>query len=61
MKLGSGNRLALFDPTDGAKEAIILNPGSAAGSRINGPLRIPPAGDLDMGDFTNGPKPDGSN
>lgn len=61
MKLDSGNRLSLFDPTDRAKTAIFLNPDPAVGSRINGPLRIPRAGDLDMGIFTNGPKPDGSN
>ena len=61
MKLGSGNRLTLCDPVDATKAAIVLNPNPAIGSRINGPVRIPPAGDLDMGSFTNGPKPDDSN
>ena len=61
MKLESGNRLTLFDPAVPEKAAILLNPDPAVGSRINGALRIPPAGDLDMGIYKNGPKPDGSN
>ena len=61
MKLDSGNALTLFDPADATKAAILLNPNPAVGSRINGALRLPPAGDLSMGDFMNGPRPDGSN
>lgn len=61
MKLDSGNRLTLFDPQDATKAAILLDPDPAVGSRINGPLRVAPGGDLSMGPYTNGPKPDGSN
>lgn len=53
MKLGSGNTLTLFDPWDSTHAPIILNP--AGRSRFDGPIRIEPQGDLDMGEFRHGP------
>ena len=53
MKLGSGNALSLFDPWDPTYAPITLNP--AGRSRFDGPIRIEPQGDLDMGVFRHGP------
>ena len=62
MLLASGDHsLSLYAPTNPTLPAIVFNPDPAVGSRVNGPLRVAPAGDLGMGDFTSGPKPDGSN
>jgi hypothetical protein len=53
MKLGMGNTLTIFHPVDATYAPIILNP--AGRSRFDGPIRIAPQGDLDMGEFTHGP------
>lgn len=53
MKLDAGNGLMLFDPAAPASAPIVLNP--AGRSRFDKPIRIAPQGDLDMGDFKNGP------
>ena len=58
---GADHSLSLYAPTNSTVPAIVFNPDPAVGSRVNGPLRVAPAGDLLMGDFTTGPKPDGSN
>ena len=61
MMLGGDHALSLYAPTSSTVPAIVFNPDPAVGSRVNGPLRVAPAGDLLMGGFTTGPKPDGSN
>jgi hypothetical protein len=57
MALDSGWGLALYDPADPTTATIKLNPNPAAGSSFKGPLRVAPAGDIGMGEFTNGPQP----
>ncbi len=56
MALDSGWGVALYDPANPTTATIKLNPG-AQGSSFKGPLRVAPAGDIDMGEFTNGPQP----
>lgn len=64
MKLDAGHRLQLFSPAEPTTPAIVLDP--AGGSRINGNLsidgtvRIKPAGDLGMGEFTSSPPTSGN-
>ncbi len=55
MALDSGWGLALYDPANPTTAAIKLNLGGA--SSFQGPLRVQPAGDIGMGEFTNGPVP----
>jgi hypothetical protein len=62
MKLGQGNIFQLQDPADASTANIVFDPSGpgGSGSRINGPLRVAPSGDLDMGGYTHGPRPDGT-
>ena len=55
MALDSAWGLTLYDPANPASASIKLNPSGA--SSFKGPLRVAPAGDIDMGEFTNGPMP----
>jgi len=55
MALDSGWGLTLYDPANPSAASIKLNPGGA--SSFKGPLRVVPAGDIEMGEFTNGPQP----
>lgn len=57
MTLHSASGLTLYDPSHPTQAVIKLNPDPAQGSSFKGPLRIAPAGDIDMGEFKNGPTP----
>jgi hypothetical protein len=51
LMLDSTHRLSLFPPEGGDTPSIVLDP--AGISRIDGPIRIAPQGDILMGEFGN--------
>lgn len=55
MVLDSGWGLPLYDPANPAAASNKLNPGGACS--FQGPLHVQPAGDIGMGEFTNGRVP----
>jgi hypothetical protein len=63
MELDSAHRLNLYTPEPLGTPGIELNPAVNGTSRfkgsvsVEGVLRVNPAGDLEMGEFTNGPQP----
>ena len=56
MKLDQNHTLTLTDPATG-QPGVTLDPRAGGVSIINGVLRIPPAGDISMGEFQNVPQP----
>lgn len=63
MNLDSGNKLTLYNPANPEQAGITLDPSAGGMSTIRGDLQVHgairflPAGDLDMGPFTNGAQP----
>lgn len=63
MQLDPANRLNLYPAATGSTlpdAGIILDPSPSGASSFPGPVRVHPAGDIGMGDFHQGFRPDGS-
>jgi len=55
MVLDNAHRLLLYNPTAQTAPAVMIDPANAASFQI--PVRVQPAGDINMGTFQAGPQP----
>jgi hypothetical protein len=64
MNLDSGNKLMLYDPANPTQAGITLDPTANGIStirgnlQVHGTIRVHPAGDISMGEFTHGAQPE---
>jgi hypothetical protein len=57
MELDNAHRLLIYSPTAQSQPAVTIDPVVGVSSVV--PVRVLPAGDINMGNFTNGPVPGG--